>query len=186
MGEDQVEVVRLRGEAEIEARRARVLSLRLRQQSLTAIAAIIGTSLSTVSRDWAAIQTGWSSEYGQSPKVDKAALIGESVAIFRDIELAALMEATRAKSTFDKTLALKEARSARQSYIDLIMDCGLLERSVGTVTITHARAEEIRARLRLVGTVTPQMLVSEAERDWVDLPVIDVPALPAPDAPETS
>jgi len=81
--------------SEIEMRRARVLSLRLRRMTESAIAAICHVDESTVSLDLKWIGQNWRDRYGPVSTIDVAELVGESVAVYEDIELQAFLEHSR-------------------------------------------------------------------------------------------
>ena len=81
--------------SELEWRRERVLSLRLRRMTEAAIAGIVGVSLPTVSRDLAWIAKNWRDRYGLAPQFDPAETVGETLALYQDVEKLALLEHSR-------------------------------------------------------------------------------------------
>ena len=81
--------------SELEWRRERVLSLRLRRMTEAAIAAIVQVSEATISRDLEWIAQNWRDRYGLLPQADPAEVIGETLALWQDGEKLALLEHSR-------------------------------------------------------------------------------------------
>src|SRR5437867_3844377 len=77
-------------ESELEERRWKVAGLRLRRLSLSQISRALGVSMPTVSRDLAWIRTHRQEVYGSTPTLDPAEVLGESLALYEDIQAAAL------------------------------------------------------------------------------------------------
>lgn len=157
---------------ELEVRRSRVLTLRLRRMTETAIAAIVDVSRQTVSDDLAWIRANWRERYGPLASVDPAEIVGETLAFYEDAEQQALREHARLGEqggdpvhvARQRMACLRLALDARRMQVDLLLDLGLLDPSRATSAARLPRAAEIREALRLVRE-EERALVSEAERD---------------------
>ena len=164
-------------QAELELRRERVLSLRLRHMTEAAIGAIVGVSMATVSTDLAWIRANWRERYGRQPSVDPAELVGETIALYQDVEMLALLEHSRiGDETKNKRISpmfaarqrmacLRTALVAREMQINLLQDLGVLDRALGTMKVALPRAADIREALRQARS-EERSLVSPAERAW--------------------
>src|SRR5438046_6995556 len=116
-------------EAEIERRRTEVLRLRFAQLSESEIATTLGISVPTVSRDLAAIQAKWADRFGTA--FDPARELGEAVALYTNLEGAALRELHRLEgkshaSTAEALKCIQTAGAMRANRIDLLVECGLV------------------------------------------------------------
>ena len=168
--------VPIESDSEIELRRERVLSLRLRKMTEAAIAAVIGTSVATVSRDLAWIRQNWRERYGLTPTLDPAEIAGETLDLYRDIENLALLEHTRISdeargrrispmfAARQRMACLRTALLAREMQVSLMQDLGILDRALGTLKVVP-RAAEIREAIRQART-EERSLVSTAEKRW--------------------
>jgi predicted transcriptional regulator len=158
--------------AEIVARRARVLRLRLTGLSEPEIGEQLGVSAATVSRDLIAVQQGWAEEFGD--RFNAKAEIGESVALFGVLEAAAMRELAKLEaengSTSQKVRCLWAARGMRQAKHDLLMATGMIRHGSDMPPASNLpTAAEIRRAIHLA-RITPDDLVSEGERRWLDMP----------------
>jgi hypothetical protein len=161
-----------------EARRRSVLTLRLRRMSEVQIARVLGVNQATISRDIQWIRTHWGDVFGQAPSLKPEEEIGEAVAIYEDAEQAALLEYHALAQTTApiptksraRMLCLETAMRARERRIDLLQDLGFLERKLGSVSLTIARADELRSALRAQGflgqkTIETTAVVEEGDVD---------------------
>ena len=156
-------------ESELYDRRRLVLSLRLRKMSEAVIAAVIGVSQQTVSRDLTWIQQNWRDRYG-SMGLDPSEEIGEAVALFEEAEHEAMMEfASLQTKAQDRRISpmfvarqrmacLRTAMAARVARVDMLASLGLIRPSDGGDGHEHGfdvgRADEIRAVLRSRGLLS--------------------------------
>jgi hypothetical protein len=178
---------------DVELRRQRVLQLRFRKMTESAIAAVVGVDVSTVSRDLKWWRESWRASYGPQPTFDPAEMIGESVELYRDGESLAMLEFTRLgtlveqvekvgkdgkKETVTRPVSpiltartrmtcLRTAIQCRQLQIILAQENGLMERRLGTLALTVPDAVTLRNRLRAAGALQDLDLVSDGERAWV-------------------
>lgn len=159
-------------------RRRSVLALRLRDLPETAIARALNVGQATVSRDLQWIRAHWGHLYGVTKGVAVEEEIGEAVSVYADAEQQALMEyhalaatsaplTTRARARMDCLRTVMDARSRR---VDLLQDLGFLERQIGSVSLTIARADELRAALRSEGLLS-KVIDTTAEVDKEQAPV---------------
>ncbi len=152
-------------EAEMEARRGRVLAMHLRKLTQPAIAAIIGVSQATISRDLQWIYANWRHLYGWPVGLNVAEFIGETLAMYSDHEQQSLLEVQELKMAAQnrrispmfisraRSAARRTAMAARMAQVQLLQDLGHVERQVGSLDVTHrvAKAEDIRRLLREEG-----------------------------------
>ena len=138
-------------ESELEERRLKVAGLRLRRLSLAQISRALGVSQPTVSRDLAWVRTHRQQVYGATPTLDPAELIGESVALFADIEAGALRYAqSTTLSVRDRLRCMNTAMVAREKMTALLQDVGLLNRAAPDLVIGLPTAAQIRSALEAV------------------------------------
>ena len=180
---------------DIEARRQRVLTLRLNRMTETAIAGILGVSQPTVSVDMQYWRERWQANYGGAPAFDPSLRIGETIALYEELESMALNEFTRRRiesqeaampaddgvgqppkrkrkavnwSPSQLMSCLRTALMARAQQIALLQDTGLLDRKIGSVNVSGIEdAATITARLRQLSIITEDMMVSDGERAWL-------------------
>lgn len=170
-------------ESQLEARRLRVLQLRLRRFSEAAIGAAVGCSEATASRDlkwWRAL---WAKKYAvQSPIFRAEEAIGEAVSLYEDAESLALLEFARLNeinpsrrispmfAARQRMACLRSAVSFRQATVGLLQDVGLLDRQLGTVGLVSSNdmAAAVRERLKKAGVIRDEVLVSDGERLWTE------------------
>jgi len=133
---------------EMELRRHQVLRMRHRRMSLRQIGQALNVSEATVSKDLKWIREHWQQMLGPNAKLDTSVFIGESLAIYEDIEAMALTDAVRAGiSLRDKNRCLNTALAARDRQVSLLQDMGVVARSLGTLTVNLPTATQIRAAL---------------------------------------
>lgn len=161
---------------ELEIRRARVLSLRLRKMTGAAIAAICNVSEATVSGDLKWIAQNWRDRYGSAPQIDPAEVVGETMALYQDVETLALLEHSRIGdeahtrrispmfAARQRMACLRTAMLAREMQIHLMQDLGILERALGSVQVNLPRAADIRAAYQKARTAVHTPVISAAER----------------------
>lgn len=161
--------------SEQEMRRERVLQLRLRKMTEAAIAAIVGVSEATVSRDLHWIRQSWKDRYGALPNFDPAEEVGIALALFEEIEVNAMLEyATIKTETQNRRISpmfaarqrmacMKLAADMRSRRVNLLQDLNIIDRALGTLTVALPRAKQIRETIR-TAQVTDDMLLPPAER----------------------
>lgn len=135
----------------LAVRRHRVLSLTLRRMNQEQIAQALNVNQATVSRDLNWIRHHWRDAYGIPATVSPAEEIGMAVALYDDAETAALREfnaPSNVSNSRQRMACLRTAMLARQMRTTLLQDVGIVDRQVGTVTVTSARADDIRTILR--------------------------------------
>jgi hypothetical protein len=138
----------------LAVRRHRVLSLTLRRMNQDQIAQALNVNQATVSRDLHWIRHNWRDAYGIPATVSPAEEIGMAVALYEDAETAALREfhsintGPTTNNSRHRMACLRTAMLARQMRTALLQDVGIVDRQVGTVTVTSARADDIRTILR--------------------------------------
>jgi P27 family predicted phage terminase small subunit len=152
----------------IAERRRRVCSLRLLHKTPTAIAGELKVSPSTVSRDLKWIRAQWRRTYGgTAPRLQSGEVIGEALALYQEVEVNALEDATkmRLQRTDVDLVAYAQARmaclamglKARQAQVALLQDLGVIERSLGHVDVTALpNAAHLR---RVLASVKPADLL---------------------------
>lgn len=154
---------------DIEGRRQKVMSMKLRLMSMVAIAQALNVTVATVSRDVQWIREHWRGQYGAAPILDPGELVGEAIALYREVERAALLEYNRlatapatASVVRSRLMALEVAAKQRERHTTLLMDIGVVERALGTVrTISQVpRAAELRRAIQ-DARVTDEMLRPE-------------------------
>lgn len=171
-------------DSERELRQQRVLALRLRRMTVTAIAAVVGCHQTTVSRDLAEMRETWRAKYGAAPTFDSAEALGESVEAYDEMESLAMLEFTRLSETTGKKnlspmfaarqrmACLRTAAAMRQMKLSLLQDAGLMERQLGSMTVTGSigNADVVRQRLVAAGVLqvddAEAALVSAGEKTW--------------------
>ena len=133
---------------ELEERRLQVLTLRLCRLPQRQIAGALKVDQSTISRDLQWIAQHWRERYGTPPGLDPAEEIGEAIAVFTDVEGAALRDYHRL--TLDqakqRNACLRMAILARQMRVNLLLDLGFLDRQIGNIGGTLG-ADTIRQAL---------------------------------------
>jgi hypothetical protein len=153
-------------ESELEERRWKVASLRLRRLSLAQISRALGVSLPTVSRDLAWIREHHRRVYGETPTLDAAQVLGESLALYEDVQVAALRYAQSATlSVRDRLRCMHTAMVAREKMTVLLQDVGLLNRAASDLTVGLPAAAQIRQALETARPEQPE-LVFEPEQTW--------------------
>jgi predicted transcriptional regulator len=134
---------------ELEERRAQVMRLRHRRLSEAAIARALGVSASTVSRDLAHIRAHSQESFGPNPTFDASIFIGESLARYEDIESAAMHDSAKAGITLKERMrCFQVAMVARNHQVSLLLDTGVIARSLGTLTVGLPTAAQIRTALQ--------------------------------------
>jgi hypothetical protein len=109
-----------------------VLQLRLRRLAEVQIAAALGVSQSTVSRDLAWWRSHWRERLGPDSRFDPDVVLGETVALLEEVEASALLEFSRARGDAGATVALarmaclRMALKARQAMVEVLGLAGLL------------------------------------------------------------
>src|SRR5260221_13313914 len=100
--------------AELAERRATVMRLRIRRMSEPAIARALSVSAATVSRDLTYIRAHWQEFFGPNPKFDSSIFVGESLALYEDIESTAMRDSAKAGITVrERMRCLQTAMAAR-------------------------------------------------------------------------
>jgi hypothetical protein len=135
-------------EGELEERRLTVVHLRLRRLSLARISQRLGVSEATISRDLEWIRAHRQRVYGATPTLDAAELIGESVALYEDIEATALRVAHSGDlSVRDRLRCMNTAMAAREKKTALLQDVGLLDRAAPDLVVGLPTAAQIRSAI---------------------------------------
>jgi DNA-binding CsgD family transcriptional regulator len=110
-------------EGELEERRREVVRLRARRMSELQIARALGVSASTVSRDLGWVRSNWQEMFGPNPHFDVAVFIGESLALFAEIEATALLDSEQPDIGVRNRMACyRTAMQARERSVALIQD----------------------------------------------------------------
>jgi hypothetical protein len=172
---------------DLEDRRKRVLNLRLRQMSLSAIASAVEVDEATVSRDIAWIHKNWRDTLGRSPTIDLSEIIGESMAFYSELERLLLHEHAKLNAlnttpavSKARALVLEAASRQRERRNNLLVSFGVFDRAADVIrssTKTIPRAADMR-RLITGAVVTDDMLTPQIERDRMEgVDVIDVTPL---------
>jgi DNA-binding transcriptional ArsR family regulator len=153
-------------ESELEERRWKVAGLRLRRLSLAQISRALGVSMPTVSRDLAWIRAHRQEVYGATPTLDAAQVLGESLALYEDVQATALRYAQSVTlSVRDRLRCMHTAMVAREKMTVLLQDVGLLNRAAPDLTIGLPTAAQIRQALELARPEQTE-LVFEPEQTW--------------------
>jgi hypothetical protein len=122
------------------------------------------TALRVRNRAW--IRTHRREIYGATPTLDAAELIGESVALYEDVQASALRYAQSPTiSVRDRLRCMHTAMIAREKMTALLQDVGLLNRAAPDLTIGLPTAAQIRQALETARPEQPE-LVFEAEQTW--------------------
>jgi hypothetical protein len=165
--------------AEIEDRRLRVKSMRLRRLSAKAIAAVLNERVAVIEADLEWLRVQHSESFGPAPTVDPSQEIGWAVADFEEMESVAWLEfhALKAEAQARKMSPMYVAR-ARQGWIrtaammrvlrlKLLAEHGFLMPGTSSQTPgnTVARADDIRAMLRQEGLLLEVAASSAVEKD---------------------
>lgn len=139
---------------ELEGRRVKVKTLRLRGLTQGAMAQALGVDQSTISRDMTWIRNHRKELFGDHSTFDSAQEIGEAVALFADAEVSALRDFSRLKpdQSAARIACLRTALMARQMRVNLLRDLGFLDRQIGNIGVT-LRADAIRQALRDEGVL---------------------------------
>jgi hypothetical protein len=134
---------------ELDDRRQQVLRLRHRRMSLAQIASALHVDPSTVSRDLKFIREHWRHMLGEEAKFDSAVFVGESLALYEDIETQAMFESSKAGvTTAMKMRCLQIAVLAREKKVQLMQDVGMMSRAPVNVNVNLPTAEQIRKALQ--------------------------------------
>ena len=128
---------------ELEGRRVKVITLRLRGYTQGAMARALGVDQSTISRDMAWIRNHRDELFGDHATFDSAQEIGEAVARFAEVEMAALRDYDRTIEMKDRSAFLRTVLMARQKRVDLLLDLGFLDRPIGNIGVAF-RADVVR------------------------------------------
>jgi hypothetical protein len=161
--------------SEVEDRRQRVKTMRLRRLSAKAIAAVLQTSVDVVDADLAWLNAQHQNQYGPAPTIDPSQEIGWAVADFEEMENQAWIEYHSLKQEAQqRRLSPMFVARARQGWIrtaammrvlrlKLLAEHGLLAPGASSKTseVSVARADDIRALLRQEGLL---LEVATAER----------------------
>ncbi|NJL54096.1 helix-turn-helix domain-containing protein [bacterium] len=159
-------------------RQKMIARLRMRGLSQSAIAKVIGVSQPIISKELARIKE-WQIERGAS--VDQAAVVGNTVSLYEEIEHRAWEIYHSAQSTdggADKAKALSLVMTARDKHTKLLMDLGLLKRAANetkhTVQVSPfmEKWNDGSAKKALADSIVTKQLSTLAEPtpdpDWVD------------------
>lgn len=154
-------------ESELEERRLKVLTLRLRRYSQTEIARVLQVDHSTVSRDLAWIAANRKEMFGTPAKLQVEQEIGEAIDVFRDAEASAFRDFNRlgAADAKARNACLRTAILARQMRVNLLQNLGFINRQIGSMGIT-LRADAVRHALRDEGLLVPERaLLGQPDED---------------------
>jgi hypothetical protein len=144
---------------ELDARRVKVLTLRLHRMTQAQISTALAIDQTTVSRDLTWIAQHWKERFGVPAALDPSQEIGEAIALFADIETSALVEFdTLTETALQRGLSLvfiskqrmaclRTAMEARQRRVSLLQGLGLLDRQPENIGVTLG-ADGIRQALR--------------------------------------
>lgn len=149
---------------ELEARRGKVLTLRLRRMTQAQIATALGVDQATISRDLAWIAQHWKERFGTPATLDPTQEIGEAIALFADVEVAALRAFTKLMAGEARACNayLRTAMIARQMRVNLLQDLGFIDRQIGAVGMAF-RADAVRQALREEGLLLTDGRAMDAE-----------------------
>lgn len=149
---------------ELEGRRVKVTTLRLRGLTQEAMAQALGVDQSTISRDIAWIRNHRRELFGDHSTFDSAQEIGEAVALFADVEMSALRDFSRLKPDQSRAriACLRTAMMARQMRVNLLRDLGFLDRPIGNVGMA-IRTDAVRQALIEEGLILPDGRAIAAE-----------------------
>lgn len=164
--DDEAREVFLLEASAIEERRRLVMRLRARRLSEGQIARAINMSVATVSRDINWLRDQWRELYGgDTATFDSAAFIGESLSAITEVEAIAWTDAHRAGIPLrDKMTCLALVLAARRDAKSFVQDLGLVERSLGSLTVGLPTAAQIRQALQ-AARANPKQLEAVNERD---------------------
>jgi hypothetical protein len=136
-------------DGEMDDRRLQVLRLRNRRMSITQIGAALHVDPSTISRDLKWIRQHWKEMLGDHPKFDASVFIGESLAVYDDIETQAMFESSKAgTSVGNKMRCLQVATYARDKKVQLMQDIGMIGRAPVNLNVNLPTAEQIRKAIQ--------------------------------------
>lgn len=140
---------------ELEGRRIKVVTLRLRRSTQAQIAQALQVDQSTVSRDLAWIAEHRKELFGSPAKLNVEDEIGEAYDFYCDVESKALRGFSKAEDAKAQNTFLRTAILARGQRIRLLQDLGFLGRQNGCMGIT-LRADAVRQALRDEGLLVPE------------------------------
>lgn len=163
---------------EQESRQEQICSLRLRGLTFVNIAKVLGISISTVQKDFKAIQK---INAKRIDGLEQAEFIGESLAHYEEIEKKAWSEYHGAKKTQEKIKALDLIRVIQGDKIKALKEVGLIRGAeVKQVDVTHhhqldwsVETQQRVAKAMLQASLTHQLAEPVAESEIIDVSVND-------------
>ena len=125
---------------ELEERRKKILKLRLRGLSVTSIAKILNVSPSLVSNDLKKVRK---ENKTFVDKIDQNEFIGESLAIFDEVQERAWSEYQSSKAgTPQRLKALDLVRTVQKDKVDVLTDVGLIGEEDAPLEVEHVHRLE--------------------------------------------